>query len=301
MKYIIGAILALVISMPVRACDVCGCGSGGGMFGVLPQSQKHFVGMRYQFRYFDSRHVALFPGDPEMKTRETYHIAEIWGRWVPHERVQVFAFLPMQWSSQQTDSARYNLLGIGDMSIQVHYVALKKTDSTGRHGHLLQLGAGIKLPTGRHDLVAQEGVVLPALQPGTGSVDIPFSLIYQAKFNKHGLALESSFRLNTTNIKGYKFGNKATAIARYMYWIPRGFWTILPSAGAWFEYAAMDRDNGVRTDYTGGMALSAGGGIDVYFKSFAFQLHVSQPVWQNMGEGQISARTRIQTGLIYSF
>ncbi|MBP8240682.1 MAG: hypothetical protein KAX50_12000 [Saprospiraceae bacterium] len=54
------ALLWVLASGQVLACDVCGCAVGGNYLGILPQFRRHFAGVRFQYRTFDSEHPNLF-------------------------------------------------------------------------------------------------------------------------------------------------------------------------------------------------------------------------------------------------
>ena len=57
-KYIRGFLIlcsfVFVSISQANACDVCGCSLGGYYFGVLPNGQLHFVGLRYQTASFNA-------------------------------------------------------------------------------------------------------------------------------------------------------------------------------------------------------------------------------------------------------
>src|SRR5690606_24927340 len=96
------------------ACDVCGCSVGGSYFGILPQFQQNFIGLRYQHRNFNSEHLTLFPGEVPLKTQETFHTTELWSRYVPHPKVHLFAFVPFNYYTKDEEGIRSTVSGIGD-------------------------------------------------------------------------------------------------------------------------------------------------------------------------------------------
>ncbi|MEO0333200.1 MAG: hypothetical protein AAF223_16195, partial [Bacteroidota bacterium] len=45
-------ILIITTVSSSHACDVCGCSLGSNYFGILPQFDKHFVGVRWHHSSF---------------------------------------------------------------------------------------------------------------------------------------------------------------------------------------------------------------------------------------------------------
>src|SRR5688572_32202916 len=92
----------------VQACDACGCGVGSYQFGILPQQNKNFVGIRYQAK---SDETTPFHGS---QSKEEFQTMEIWGRFYPLKKVQVLALLPYNFNRQETDGKPTELQGLGD-------------------------------------------------------------------------------------------------------------------------------------------------------------------------------------------
>src|SRR5690606_38382681 len=98
------------------ACDICGCANSGSYFGLMPQSHKSVVGIRYNYMHFDTH-----PGSSVLSTRETFNIAELYGRFFPFKRVQVMAFVPYRFDRQATSALTKTNSGPGDISALASY------------------------------------------------------------------------------------------------------------------------------------------------------------------------------------
>ena len=95
-------LLCCLGSLPALACDVCGCAVGGAAYGVLPFFQQHFMGLRYQSRTFESRHLR---SDPQ-PSYEHFQTADVWGRAQWSKRWQTLAFIPYQVFQKEEKGAR---------------------------------------------------------------------------------------------------------------------------------------------------------------------------------------------------
>lgn len=81
--------LIFIDASQLQACDLCGCANGGSFFGILPQSHRQFVGLRYRYSSYESHLNSV-----NLRTKEVFQSTELWGRFYPLKRMQVIAFLP---------------------------------------------------------------------------------------------------------------------------------------------------------------------------------------------------------------
>jgi hypothetical protein len=300
-KHTLTLILLLACVPLAMACDVCGCSVGGNYFGILPQFQKNFAGLRYQYRAFDSEHLTLFPGEKPLRTVETFHTTELWGRYVPHKRLHLFAFVPYNYFTKDEEQVRSVVSGFGDMSFMASYILLNTGEQEEKDWkHALQAGVGVKLPTGRSDqLTGGTGLLIPSLQAGTGALDIPLNLIYTVRYKRIGVNVEGNYRVNTVNRRGYEFGDRITSSLRLFYWQKLRSVSLLPHLGLGYEYGFMDKDQGEYQEYTGSRVVTGNLGLDLYYKRLVLNLSSQAPLYQYIAKGQISGRPRINAGIAF--
>ncbi|MBK6902378.1 MAG: hypothetical protein IPH04_06075 [Saprospirales bacterium] len=298
MKKWIMLIWLLTTAGIAQACDVCGCSAGGSSFGLLPNYHRHFMGIRYQYRSFLSEHHDA----PGVFSTERYHSAEVWGRWVLGKRFQLFGQLPYNHYTQEQEGATRSFDGLGDASLIAQVVVFNTGDSLGlswRHG--LQLGGGVKLPTGRSRAGEGSGDISPSLLPGTGSFDFPIQGLYTLRYGKWGANLEASYRINTANRDEYRFGNRLNGSLRVFYAPEKGKAIFMPNAGIQFERGESDLQSGYLVSLTGGQALYALGGLEVFSGKWGLGCTYQLPLNQHLGGGYIQAKPRFSTNLLFIF
>ncbi|HOZ51391.1 MAG TPA: hypothetical protein PLU17_06010 [Chitinophagaceae bacterium] len=301
MRYLLTGLISLFLTLPISACDICGCSSGSNSLGVLPRFQSSFIGIRYQTQQFRSKphHILNEQFDG---SREIFHTTEIWGRYNPHRRVQIFGFIPYRMNDRIEGNNSLMNKGLGDMQLLINYLAYyTPIESNSIFKQSLQFGAGIKLPTGNYTKLNNGLFIHQNMQIGSGSFDIPMNLIYSFRRKKMGFTLETNYKLNGSNSMGYSFGNRLNAALRGLRWIEKPKITYLPQISSSVEYASIDQQNNVDIEFTGGTTLLASLGCDLYLKRFAFGLHFHQPYYQNLGEGYTNSKTRMMANFIYLF
>lgn len=286
--------------LPASACDMCGCANSGSFFGILPQSNMRFVGVRYRLKDFDS-HL----NSQVLKTKEHYQTTELWGRFYPFMKTQLLVFLPYNSNKQTTLSGRTaRIEGLGDASMIMHYNVFNTFwDSTIHQvNQNLLIGGGLKLPTGkyRYEDTGEEGANAN-FQLGTGSVDFVLNAIYTLRYHSWGINADASHKLNTRNSNGYKFANRTNGSLMAFYAAKFGRFTMMPNVGTMVEYSGQDIKNGVKNRFTGGWLMMANMGIELYYKRYSAGFIFQKPIVQNLvnKESRINQQTSIHCTFMF--
>lgn len=215
MRFLLIAVISLSINnTAVRGCDICG-GSGAFYNGMLPLYYKHFVGFRYRFSSF--RSALGHQSAASEYSQEYFHRFELTGRFFLHRRVQLLAFLPVNYHQQFSSNESVSIAGQGDLSVLVLYDVWNSSFANEKPvKHNLLLGGGIKCPSGSYEKKNQDGELLhPAFQIGTGSLDFIISSVYTLRYKRIGLNVNASYKINLPDKNDYKFGNQFTAATTF--------------------------------------------------------------------------------------
>lgn len=305
MKTIVLIVFMVLLSVPaVKGCDICGCGVGGYYSGMLPQYHKHFVGLRWRTSMFQSdlghegEGIAAF-------SKEYFHSLELMGRFYPHRRVQLLAFVPLNYHVRVAPKETNHLVGLGDISILALYniyntsfIAERKTK------HNVLLGGGVKVPTGSFERTdSQSELLTPSLQLGTGSVDFIVTTAYTLRHNRWGMNANATYKINLPNKHTYKFGNQfnIAATAFLLHKFKGTDWGLMPKLGVLFEQAHYNLKYEQKRVNTGGHQLLATAGLEIYYKRIQIGLNYQQPTWQNLSDGLVEAGPRFMANINYLF
>lgn len=289
-----------MLSSNLVACDVCSCSGSTNNFGILPSFTRHFVGIKYQFKsYHSSPHrmndIHYGPSD------ETFNTTELWGRMIIKKRLQVFGSIPYNINKRIEQSKTTLIHGIGDINLMLSYVLIQPSENQTTWQHSLQAGTGVKLPTGKSNLLQQNIILNQNIQLGSGSIDIPINVMYTIRHKNVGLNTELNYKFNTQNKMGYQFGNRFNVASRLFVQKKVNTITFIPHTGVNLEYAYQDKRNSINEEYTGGHFLFANAGIDTYYKKIALTLFFQQPLGGRYGEGHITSRARFASSIILLF
>ncbi|GAA4435206.1 hypothetical protein GCM10023091_11220 [Ravibacter arvi] len=293
--------LLLVAVIPGKACDVCGCANSGSYFGLMPQSHKSIVGVRYNYLHFETH-----PGNKLLFTKETFHVAEAFARFFPLKRVQVMAFVPYRFDQQVTSAITKKNSGLGDISALASYNifnSLMDGSSSSGLTHSLMLGGGIKLPTGRFRFNEDDPlqVANANFQLGTGSVDFIANAFYNLNWEKWGLSANVSRKFNTKNAENYRFGDQVYGTAELFRSIETGFGSLVPSIGVYAEHMGYGSKDGVKLDMTGGSLINGTAGLNWFTEKWTLGINAQLPIAQNSASGHVYLRDRFQVQLGFLF
>jgi hypothetical protein len=293
-KLFISIALLLCCMGSLSACDMCGCASGAGYFGILPLYQSNFIGLRYQYSRYLSRPLPSILGNEAGNSRQTYYSTELWGRFYPSRRLQILADVPYKTNLQEENGSRYRISGLGDISVIADYALINSGDTSNSNAlqQLLQLGGGVKAPTGDFNTIPEGQDLSPGIQNGTGSWDFLLNAIYTLRYKSMGLSADMTLKHNSFNANDLKFGDRLSSSLKAFYWKKKGQFSFLPNAGLLYDYGKTDIQNNFYQEYSGGYSLCSVLGMDVYYKKVSLGLTWQQPLSQYLSLGYVQSGPR---------
>ncbi len=273
--------LSVFSFLPVRACDVCGCVSNSGYTGLVQGVQGHMAGLRMRFQHF--RHPASsFHETGQVRVTEDVQMGfDVWGRWQPHVRWQVWANLPVKHHIRLDESGYSEATGIGDGQLTFLWEAVSRKDTAQTPTFRWWLGGGVQLPTGKTGLRDRFGLLFPMwFQPGTAVWGGLFQTTVAWQKGVWGVQgdfrLKHSFSHPNGDRPGFQSGLYGMVFRSFTR--PKGRW--LPQAGLALDYFARDHVNGVRDEASGGLFGFGQLGIEWLGSRWFGQMQVRIPLGQ---------------------
>lgn len=282
-------LLAGVLGMHLSAmsCDLCNL-----YLGLNPQYNNNQVGLRFRYRQAAGLHSHEHTGSSttphshaSMYVTDRYLSSELYARIYLNPKWVAFATLPYAVNMQEMQGeGTSSINGFGDLPLLVQRQLFNRprTDSS-EFGHRMFLGAGVKLPTGKWDLEANDD---PHIQPGTGSCDGLIVASYLAQWKKWGLAADLNLRLSTANRDDYRFGNRLNGTLSLFYGLPKGKWTFMPTLGGYVEAGGRDLSDHVFLQSSGGWTAFGTGGLEAYRGRMSYALNSQVPFLQGLNGQQ---------------
>ncbi len=292
--------LSLAISSYSKACDACGCGIGSVYWGILPNNNLNYLGLWWQHQQFKTHLDHDDVLHPE--SREYFNTLELRGRFYLTDRLSVMGLVPVGFHRRQQLNEWINLNGLGDISLMANYRLINTADSlVGSIRHQLEIGAGVKLPTGAFRAIDAEEEVNPNWQLGSGSWDFLASANYTALMGKVGLQTNLTYKYNTTNADDYRFGHRLNGMLTLFYRQGNKALEWMPNVGLYGEWGDRDVQYGYWQTDTGGHLLMANAGVEFYMGRFNWGVSYLHPLEQEWSAGQVNARSRFSTHLSLYF
>lgn len=302
MKKLLISFAIILFTYTAQACPFCGCGGSNLYIGLLPDFQRGFVGVRYQYYKF---HTTLL-SDPSQYSTNYYNVVEAWGGVNIGHRFQVLGFVPYYSNKQIDDDGVSMPHGLGDASVIGQYKLFNSTRLL-KNGNIIRqqlwFGGGLKLPTGHFNLEMNNPDVTVAdvnAQLGTGSTDVLLNGTYNVRIENLGANLAANYSINTVNNQQYRFGNKLATNLVIYYRLGRTKHSLTPNVGINYEQVGVNSMQAVKVRYTGSNITSAVSGLEFNVKKIGIGLNVQLPIAQSFSEGQTRMNVKALLHLSYT-
>ncbi|PQJ68914.1 transporter family protein [Polaribacter butkevichii] len=281
-----------------HACDLCGCSTTSGSFGLGTLNNASFFGLRYIYQSFESKD-GIFTNSPVSK--ETFHTYQLWGRVPVSENFYVSAILPYQDLNRAFTDRNEHINGLGDATIMGWYKIrfYKKKDKEKEKlytvvakepsGHSLEIGLGTKLPTGKFQQVLTDRVN-PGFQLGSGSFDGILALSHSYGADKFGINSTLTYYLKGENKNDYKFGNQFSYASNFFYAISKEKYMVLPFVGLSGNVYNKIEQYGEKIDKTEGNIFNGTFGAEITTKDFIFGANYTAPITHDLFGGNVTPK-----------
>jgi len=275
-------------------CDTCGCSGNGGSMGFGTGLDSNFAGVRYISQSYRSRD-GIFNDSPWID--ENFNTVQAWGKVPLSKRMLINAIVPYHFHNRSfADASSQNIKGLGDITVLGFYKVLARQDSIMviKPQHSLQIGGGVKLPTGSYDRANNTGSVNTSFQLGTGSWDYLAAINYGLVHNNWGLSAMINYTFKTQNSKDYQFGNQLNyGVNTYKTYYVSDAFAITPIVGVGGEIYDTDESYGLTVLNTGGTVFLGKLGAEVNYNRYSMGVISMLPIQQNLNEGRVEVKNRI--------
>ena len=320
-KCILLGLLLSGLTLPGRACDICGC-----FMGITPYDNQSGFSLMHRYRIFNGyqalgQSAQFFPpgarpffpsplnGDNEYAHShhgnptdfEAFRVIELRGKYFLSRRVELNAFVPYVLNTSQINGRQLNSAGVGDVTVFAGYHLIRAIETAGVQSRLI-VGGGVKLPTGEYTRQNAQGRRYPLLnQVGTGTTDGFLYANYIGSYRSFGLSVNSSYRRSTENTFRNSLAPSTATYASLFYRVPLGEnWQVYPSAQFFYERTKGEMLEGQLTGEHAMNNALLGPGLDIYHKNLSLNTSFQLPVYTAETDHPASAG-RLVVSVGYSF
>lgn len=314
MRSILAVWLAVLLPSISIGCDVCGI-----FLGIQPHDRTSSFSLMWRYRRLEG----ALPGTPiqvapkhgghssttstatgDVHYRELYQVAELRGDLWWSQRIATLVSAPLVNNYRAVNGVISNdVYGVGDPLFITRYLLVntKCLTTDERTVHRVMLGAGMKLPFGRHDMTYNGEEVAVDQQPGTGSLDILGSAEYLIRHARNGASLSMIGRYNGSNGDHYRLGHGlSTTVEVFRRYDFGDDWKLMPSLGMYHELSGKDARDESTVQGTGSSTLFTHAGVRVWWRSWGLTSTFQYAVARTLGEQMVPNRERVVLGLTYN-
>ena len=285
------------ITMADDDCDACGCSASGGSMGFASMLNSNFVGIRYfnqEYRTTDGLY------SNSLWYQEKFKTLQIWARIPVFKKFQVSAQIPYHSHDRDTNKGIQTIQGVGDINIMGIYQLLQTHKDSTVFVHTLNLGVGVKLPTGKYEQ-SNSGLVNPSFQLGTGSWDYTIMTEYVLKRKRIGLNSMLNYIFKTENSNYYRFGNQFNYSSTLFYLFETDDeLAIAPQLGIAGEVYDSNYQYRELLRFTKGDVFFGKIGFELGKKRFSIGGNTMFPLVQNLASGRVEAQIRWSFNINFS-
>lgn len=284
-------------AFPVKVlCDACGCSASGGSMGFASMLNSNFVGIRYFNQSYKSTD-GLYSNSPWYT--ENFNTVQVWARIPVYKNLQISALVPYHFHNRETETGNQSIYGIGDITALAMYRLYQTHKDSTLLVHTLQIGGGLKAPTGKFNQ-ANAGDVNPSFQSGTGSWDYLLATEYIVKRKQFGFNTMINYVIKTENDDYYKFGNQLNYAGTFFYLYEKKTLSIAPQLGFAGEVYESNHQYSEIVRNSSGDILFGKMGVELGKDKLSFGASVMLPINQNLAGGRVEANYRWSVNLNYS-
>jgi len=278
-------------------CDACGCSASGGSMGFASMLNSNFAGIRYFNQQYKSTD-GLYSNSPWYN--EDYNTIQVWGRIPVIKNVQVSLLVPYQFHKRETGTGNQTISGLGDITVLTMYRLYQTHKDSTVFVHTLQVGGGVKMPTGKYNQ-ANAGSVNPSFQLGTGSWDYLLNTEYTIRRKRFGLNAMLNYIMKTENAKNYRFGNQFNYSSTFFYLYEKeDSFSIAPQLGIAGEVYESNFQYAQKVRKTEGDIVFGKLGFEAGKNKLSFGANIMLPINQNLAFSRVEAQSRWSVNLNYS-
>jgi len=278
-------------------CDACGCSASGGSMGFSSMLNNNFVGLRYFNQSYTSRD-GIFANSPWID--ENFNTLQAWARIPVTEKIQISALIPYHFHERELTAGTEDISGLGDVTIMGLYTLYETKSDSAVFTHKVNVGAGIKIPTGKFTEANNLGTINQSFQLGTGSWD--YSVVSEYVVNRKDLGLNTTLNyiLKTENSKNYQYGDQFNYATTLFYLFDFKSIQLVPQAGVAGEIYQKNRQHNLDVPNTAGDILFGKLGIEAGKDKFSVGINAMLPVKQNLSNGNMEANYRWSINFNYT-
>lgn len=293
MKKLCFVAVVLLYCAQTNACDICGCSVSNYNPFLFPHLSKTFVGISYINRHYHIRN------EDESLSKQAVSSFILSAKINAGKKIQLNVLVPFQKNTSSNGLINERLNGIGDISVTAGWKAWNRLTRNSRQ--TVMVGTGVKLPTGKHYPGNSKKLGDQVFNIGSGSVDYILYGTYKAGYRKWFYNLSGSYKYNTANRSGFRYGDNIDISLLAGKRIDIDKIALSPYLQAGWQKQMQNAVSHLLSPASGSDIIQLNIGADVNTRNLTAGLSFQVPAIQQIAGGQISIKPGIGAHIAYNF
>tara|TARA_B110000483_G_scaffold53766_1_gene66974 strand:- start:586 stop:1587 length:1002 start_codon:yes stop_codon:yes gene_type:complete len=285
-------ILILIQSMVINTfgCDVCGCKVGGSLAGSDMESDKHYIGVSYNFNQYETKvdwttENRNSGGNylANEYSKDKYHQFDYLVNLAINEKFRIAWNQPIKYQTVVSSETEESLYGFGDPLFQIQWFILTSEPGYKKViSNHLSSSLGVQIPLGESNSFDKNGNKHNEnFQLGVGAHGYYSSFKHTLRYFKYGLHTEAMYLMNSTNALEYKRGDQKSFQTSLLFYDQWRYYSYNIKLGTSYDHSGRDKSYGFLKANRGGESWSAITSTQWRWDQYTMLLGLSIPLLQS--------------------
>lgn len=274
------------------SCDICNSGASNTSSSSIG-GLHNYIGLQYQYLHFNYKETIA--SDSPI-AQDKINTMQLVGQYYLTKKININWNIPYQYNIRENSTEKVERSGLGDISFTSNYKWISHNEN-----HHISLGLGLKLPTGKFDLVRANQNQTSANQIGTGSLDVLLPLQYSFVQKKYNWSISGQYSFKGKNEYDYQYGNQIHLETGGNYILFEKKHALEAGLNLSYDHFGNISRFDIEDDQTDGYMVNTKLNLTYKTKNWVFGGYYQIPITQNLLNDEVSFQKSLGVLTYYQF
>lgn len=276
------------------ACDACSSLGSGGL-GFYNYHNQNFIRLSWQQADYQSA------TGYRQRSKDDIQYINLTARWYITDRLSGQISQPWIINKRSDSNQSQSLAGLGDIRLHCNYLIIRNKKFASDLSINWDIGAGIKLPSGKYDSDIHDQNLPENFNLGNGSWGYLTETNIILKRNNVGGIIGGAYQYNSKSNSNYQFGHQVTG--QFSLFLEKNLsetTIITPNIGTQYEQISQDRyANENIVSGTGAKSIFHTLGCNIKNNKWLGGVSYAYPSYQRYANGEVNAKRKLNIQITY--